>query len=236
MADAGLPTQPWPSTNSPLLPIADRLRTLASGPSICLPHLLHLRPALQCQNPGKQGHSPRRGPSPATKEFSEPCPSAQLSAFSNAHSTGSSLPPAPTPPHPTPASASIFLASSHFSSGLVGGFFRVSWPLSLPPLISVMYAHTPPHISLLAHFFGALHTQLLILPLASWASALSFHWWAWTTLCHGLAYSPQGGDRRGDDVWLQPGGLLAAWMQDSSLPPPLHLFPHQSPLVMPPSQ
>lgn len=140
---SGLLTQAWPSTNSPLPPIYDRLRTLASGPRICLPHLLHLCPALQCQTPGKQGHSPRPDPSPATKELSEPCPSPQFPTSAVGHGAGSS----PRPPRPL----SHLSCRVHFpcfrlllKSGPVGGFFSLLASISASSHL-LLFMHAHPH-------------------------------------------------------------------------------------------
>lgn len=122
-----LQTQLWPSINSPLPATQDRLRILAFGPRICLQHLLHLCPAIQCQNPRKQGHSPRLGPSPATKELSAPTPSpvpvpsSQPSTVSNSTGSSLTLPHLALPPHHS-CGVHFPCFSLLLQSGMVGGF------------------------------------------------------------------------------------------------------------------
>ena len=104
VANARPSSHPTLALNSRLPATQDSLKILAPRPRIWLPCLLHL-----CQpSNGRQGHSLRLGPSPATKELSVACsepsdpgPSSQPSAAS--HSAGSFRPPphlAPRPPQP----------------------------------------------------------------------------------------------------------------------------------------
>ena len=55
-------SHPTLALSSPLPATQDSLEILVPKPRIWLPHLLHLYPACQCQNPGKQSHSLRLGP------------------------------------------------------------------------------------------------------------------------------------------------------------------------------